>query len=131
MRRLLALFLAAAACLAGASPAYGHAAFVGSEPAPGQRLDASPGRVTLVFTEPLNASLARATLRQVTTGDGHALEGAFAFGVQVPAGAAPLLETGPLARWGWVRIGARIALYTALLMLAAALLLPLLVTRPS
>jgi copper transport protein len=168
MRRLLALLLAAAACLAGASPAYGHAAFVGSEPAPGQRLDASPGRVTLVFTEPLNASLARATLRQVTSGDeipaavsvqdrrrlvltpsrplargayrvdwhtvstedGHALEGAFAFGVQVPAGAAPLLETGPLARWGWVRIGARIALYTALLMLGAALLLPLLVTRP-
>src|SRR5215217_7780553 len=69
MRRLLALFLAAAACLAGASPAYGHAAFVGSEPAPGQRLDASPGRVTLVFTEPLNASLARATLKQVATGD--------------------------------------------------------------
>src|SRR3954454_21522681 len=186
MRRLLALLLAAAACLAGASPAYrhrlppaarrrpgvwppyGHAAFVGSEPAPGQRLDASPGRVTLVFTEPLNASLAGATLKQVTTGDtvpaavsvqdrrrlvltpsrplargayrvdwhtvssedGHALEGAFAFGVQVPAGAAPLLETGPLARAGWVRIGARIALYATLLTLAAALLLPLLVTRP-
>src|SRR4051794_26071804 len=167
MRRLLVPLLAAAALLAGAAPAFGHAAFVGSDPRPGQRLDEPPGRITLVFTEPLNASLADATLEQVngpgihasvtvedrrhlvltpsrplgrgayrvdwhtvSTEDGHALEGAFAFGVQVPAGAAPLLETGPLARDGWVRIGARGALYGTLLTLAAALLLPLLITRP-
>src|SRR5699024_8154208 len=38
--------------------------------------------------------------------------------------------TGPLARYGWVRIGARIALYGTLLTLVALLVLPLLVTRP-
>ena len=168
MRRLLVPLLAAAVLLAGAAPAFGHAAFVGSDPRPGQRLDEPPGRITMFFTEPLNASLASATLKNVGSGeavaaavdvqdrtrlvltparplprgayrvdwhtvsteDGHALEGAFAFGVQVPAGAAPLLETGPLARAGWVRIGARIALYGTLLTLAAVLLLPLLVTRP-
>jgi copper transport protein len=155
--------------LAFAAPAFGHAAFVGSDPAPGQRLEASPSRVTLVFTEPLNARLARVTVRPadggpelpmrvrvdddrkrlvavparrlergaytvrwhtVSTEDGHALEGAFAFGVQAEAGAAPALETGPLARAGWVRILTRVALYTTLLTLVAALLLPLLVRRP-
>src|SRR5436190_7069858 len=168
MRRLLALPVTVIAVLLWTAPAFGHAAFVGSDPSPGQRLGESPGRITLVFTEPLNASLADATLKPVTGGaavpaavsvqdrrklvltpsrplgrgayrvdwhtvsteDGHALEGAFAFGVKVPAGAAPLLETGPLARDGWIRIGARIALYGTLLTLTAALLLPLLVTRP-
>ena len=167
MRRLLALPVALLAVLAWAATAYGHAAYVGSEPAPGQRLERSPGRVVLVFTEPLNGRLARATLRAtdggaavaasvrpegkrlvitpsrelatgayrvdwhtVSTEDGHALEGAFSFGVRADAGAAPALETGPLARWGIVRIAARIALYVTVLMLAAALLLPLLIGRP-
>ena len=167
MRRLLALPVALLAMLAWAATAYGHAAYVGSEPAPGQRLERSPGRVVLVFTEPLNDRLARATLRAadrgaevaasvrpegkrlvitpsreldtgayrvdwhtVSTEDGHALEGAFSFGVRADAGAAPALETGPLARWGIVRIAARIALYVAVLLLAAALLLPPLLRRP-
>ena len=167
MRRLLALPVALLAVLAWVATAYGHAAYVGSEPAPGQRLERSPGRVVLVFTEPLNGRLARATLREadggaavaasvrpegrrlvivpareldtgayrvdwhtVSTEDGHALEGAFSFGVRADAGAAPALETGPLARWGIVRIAARIALYATVLMLAAALLLPLLIGRP-
>ena len=126
MRRLLALpALAAAfaAALTWAAPAFGHAAFVGSQPGPGQRLEASPARVVLTFTEPLNGSLAGATLRPsaggpavpaavrvegrrrvvitpsrrlatgaysvewhtVSTQDGHALEGAFAFGVRAAA----------------------------------------------
>ncbi len=51
----------------------------------------------------------------VSTEDGHALEGAFSFGVRADAGAAPALETGPLARGGWVRILARIALYATIL----------------
>jgi len=171
MRRLLALpalLVALAMALAWAAPAFGHAAYVGSEPAPGQRLEASPGRIALVFTEPVNARLARATLRPVaggaavrvavradgrrlllvperrlargayrvdwhtvSTDDGHALEGAFAFGVRAAAGAAPELETGPFARAGWLRILARIALYTTVLMFVAALLLPLLVRRPA
>src|SRR4051794_13589147 len=139
---LPAVLLAVLAC---AAPAFGHAAYVGSEPAPGQRLEAAPQRVVLVFTEPLNARLAGATLRPaaggapvpasgrvaerrrlgltparalaagpyrvdwhtVSTEDGHALEGAFSFGVRADAGAAPALETGPLARAGAVRIAAR------------------------
>ncbi len=165
--RLLALPAAVLAVLLCAASAYGHAAYVGSEPAPGQRLETSPGRVVLVFTEPLNGRLARATLRPaeggaalpasvrpegkrlvitpsgeldtgayrvdwhtVSTEDGHALEGAFSFGVRADAGAAPALETGPLARGGAVRIAARIALYATVLVLAAALLLPLLIGRP-
>ncbi len=167
MRRLLALPVLVAVSLAWAAPAFGHAAYVGSQPAPGQRLEASPPRVVLVFTEPLNGRLARATLRPadggaavgatvrpegkrlvltparelgtgayrvdwhtVSTEDGHALEGAFSFGVRADAGAAPALETGPLARGGLVRIVARIALYATILVLAAALLLPLLIGRP-
>ena len=63
MRRLLALPAVLAVSLAWAAPAFGHAAYVGSEPAPGQRLDASPQRIVLVFTEPLNGRLAGATLR--------------------------------------------------------------------
>ena len=62
MRRLLALPAVLAVSLAWAAPAFGHAAFVGSEPAPGQRLEASPQRIVLVFTEPLNERLAGATL---------------------------------------------------------------------
>ncbi len=168
MRRLLALPAVVAVSLAWAATAFGHAAYVGSEPAPGQRLEESPQRIVLVFTEPLNGRLAGATLRPVGGGspipaalrvaerrrlvltparelatgayrvdwhtvsseDGHALEGAFSFGVRADAGAAPALETGPLARAGWVRILARIALYSTILVLAAALLLPLLIGRP-
>ncbi len=168
MRRLLALPAVLLAALVWAAPAFGHAAFVGSDPTPGQRLESSPGRVVLTFTEPLNASLAEATLRPsgggaavpvttrveggkrlivtprspldtgayrvdwhtVSTEDGHALEGAFAFGVRAAAGASPAIETGPLERAGWVRILARIGLYTTVLMLVALLLLPLLVKRP-
>ena len=47
-----------------------------------------------------------------------------------PPARRPAIETGPLGRAGWVRILARIALYTTVLMLAASLLLPLLVKRP-
>jgi copper transport protein len=167
VRRLLAVPVALLAVLVTATSAYGHAAYVGSDPSPGQRLEDSPGRIVLVFTEPLNGRLAGATIRPaeggsplpavvrpegkrlivtpsrelgtgayrvdwhtVSTEDGHALEGAFAFGVRADAGAAAALETGPLARWGIVRILARIALYTTVLVLAAALLLPLLIGRP-
>lgn len=37
--------------------ALGHAAFLGSSPQPGQRLEAAPRQITLNFTEPLNARL--------------------------------------------------------------------------
>jgi copper transport protein len=54
----LAVFL----LLGPAAPALGHAAFVGSEPTPGVRLEEPPQRVVLSFTEPLNRRLSRATL---------------------------------------------------------------------
>ena len=66
MRRLLPVLLAV--LLLWAPPAFGHAAFVGSDPAPGQRVESSPARVTLVFTEPLNRRLAGATLRPAAGG---------------------------------------------------------------
>jgi copper transport protein len=172
MRRLLpppALAGACIALLASAPPAFGHAAFAGSDPAPGQRVAASPARVTLLFTEPLDGGLATADLRPaaggpplaatvaterrtrlvivprrplgtgvysvhwhtVSSDDGHALEGTFAFGVRAEARAAQALETGPFARAGAARMLARLALYATLLTLAAALLTPRLVRRPA
>ena len=68
--RLLLAVLAAASVLAAAAPAaYGHAAFLGSDPEPGARLDASPRQVTLTFTEPLDRRLTRATLVSVDGGE--------------------------------------------------------------
>src|SRR4051794_10920327 len=166
MRRLLLALLLLP--LLWAPPAFGHAAFLGSDPAPGQRVEDSPARITMLFTESFNRRLARATLRPAAGGaaipaqlgtagarrpggiprpapragahpggrraggteDGHLLEGSFSFGVRAPAAAAQDLETGPLARGGWVRIVARAALYGFGLVLVAALLLPLLVKGP-
>src|SRR6266540_6262647 len=54
--------IAVCALLLPAAPAFGHAAFVGSEPEPGVRLERAPQRVVLTFTEPLNRRLSRATL---------------------------------------------------------------------
>ena len=54
--------LAVCLLLVPAAPALGHAAFVGSQPAPGVRLEEPPQRVVLSFTEPLNRRLSRATL---------------------------------------------------------------------
>ena len=168
MRRLAlpAALAALAALLLWAPQALGHAAFVSSDPAPGQRLEESPGRVVLSFTEPLNHRLSRATLtpadggariavtvrpagarkvaivpppalergayrvewHAVSTRDAHALTGAFSFGVRAPAtSSAGLVGEGPLARDGWLRIVARAALYASVLLLVAALLVPLLV----
>jgi copper transport protein len=61
--------LAACAVLLPAGPAFGHAAFVGSEPQPGVRLEQAPQRVVLSFTEPLNRRLSRATLVASDGGD--------------------------------------------------------------
>lgn len=64
----------------------------------------------------------------VSTDDGHALEGSFAFGVRVAAaGGTQKLEESPLARSGAVRVGLRGVLYCALILLAGALLVPRLV----
>lgn len=165
MRRLLlAIPAVALAGLVLAPAAWGHAAFVGSTPEPGQRLEASPQELSLTFTEPLIEDLSRATLvaetddrevparvgitaqrrmtvipldplprgayrvqwRSVSPLDGHALEGTVSFGVRAAAvGGADSLEQSPLARQGWIRVVARLALYAFGLTFAAALLLAL------
>ena len=42
--------------------AWAHAAFMSAQPEPGQRLETTPGVVTLRFTEPINGRLSRATV---------------------------------------------------------------------
>lgn len=59
---LAALGVAGAIGLSFAPSALGHAAFVGSQPEPGVRLESSPQRIVLTFTEPLNRALSRAAL---------------------------------------------------------------------
>jgi copper transport protein len=58
---LFAVMLAAAFALAPAA-AWGHAAFLGSQPEPGTRLQAGPTQIELTFTEPLNRELSTASL---------------------------------------------------------------------
>ncbi len=61
-RLLVVLSVTGAISLLPAPSAFGHAAFVGSQPEPGVRLERSPQRIVLTFTEPLNRALSRATL---------------------------------------------------------------------
>jgi len=138
--------------------AWGHAAFLDSEPEAGTRVESGPGRITLSFTEPLDEALTEATLvnadsgeripaaaveggerelvlqseerldrapyrvewHTVSTVDGHALEGAFGFGVRTDptVGSEHAVEQSPLARDGWLRIAARAVFYAALLFFA-------------
>ena len=49
-----------------ATLAWAHAAFISSQPEPGQELGTAPGVVTLMFTEPLNERLSRATVTDPT-----------------------------------------------------------------
>jgi copper transport protein len=60
---------AALALAAAASPAYAHSAFLGSDPEPGARIEQSPARVSLRFTEPLERKLSKAKLVAVDSGD--------------------------------------------------------------
>jgi copper transport protein len=69
-RLLMRGLTAAALTLAvGASPASAHSAFLGSSPGPGTRLEQSPPKVTLRFTEPLDEKLSRVKLVAVDSGD--------------------------------------------------------------
>jgi copper transport protein len=87
-------------------------------------------RLTLVPSGPLPRGAYRVEWHTVSTLDGHALEGSFSFGVRAPAvGGAHALEQSPLARDGWVRVLARVALYATLLLFAGALLLRLVLAR--
>jgi len=69
--------VAAVAILASlilAPPADAHAYFQASSPAPGKRIEHSPRRVTLEFTEDLNQSLTKATIVSLATGKAIAAE---------------------------------------------------------
>jgi copper transport protein len=68
--RLLAVIVAATVVLALTAPAaWGHAAFLESQPEAGTRVEAGPSQITLGFTEPLNEGLSEATLVNVKTGE--------------------------------------------------------------
>ena len=68
--------------------------------------------------------------RTVATGDGHALEGRFSFGIRSSAGAAAHdMEDSPLAHDGWLRILVRGALFGSLLLFAGAVALAVLLGR--
>jgi copper transport protein len=54
------------AVLAWPRPASAHAAFVSSEPQPGERLEFAPGVVSLTFSEPLNFKLSHAEVTDPT-----------------------------------------------------------------
>ncbi|MEJ7893862.1 MAG: copper resistance protein CopC [Solirubrobacteraceae bacterium] len=96
---LVAVAAALAALVASPSSAHGHAAFAQSSPAAGARIEQSPARLVLTFTEPLNGGLSRGSVTPaaggqsvplVAAGDGRTL-------VLVPRGPLP---KGPyLVRW--------------------------------
>jgi copper transport protein len=91
----LAAVAATALSLAVAPSALAHAAFVESQPPPGQRLEQTPARIVLEFTEPLNRKLTSAELVSVASGDrvGAAVEASPERQLILrPAGP---LETGP------------------------------------
>jgi copper transport protein len=68
VRRAAPLLAALLLAALNAPPAFGHAAFAGSSPAPGERLESSPTRIVMRFTERLNHRLTDATVRAA---DGH------------------------------------------------------------
>jgi copper transport protein len=81
---------------------------------------------------PLPEGAYRVDWHTVSTLDGHALEGSFSFGVRAAAASGGhAVEQSPLARNGWLRVVARIALYAGLLVFAGALLLRGLLDRGS
>jgi copper transport protein len=66
----------------------------------------------------------------VSTLDGHPLEGSFSFGVRTAAaGGEHSIEQSPLARDGWLRIGARAGFYAALFFFAGGVLNAALLAR--
>ncbi len=68
LKGVLAIAAVALLALAAqAQQAFAHASFLASRPAPGQRVQRSPSKVTLQFTEALNQRLSRATITDLRT----------------------------------------------------------------
>lgn len=94
-------------------------------------VSSSPRRLVLRPAAVLRRGAYRVQWHSVSTADGHALEGSFSFGVRVRAAdAGHSLQQSPLARGGWLRVGARVLLYVALLLFAGALVLAVVLGRP-
>jgi copper transport protein len=70
-RALVAIATVAIVLGGGAAPAAAHGHLVGSEPAEGSELDVAPSRVTVTFSEPVDASL---TTAEVTRADRPPIE---------------------------------------------------------
>jgi copper transport protein len=77
-KRMAALTGVLAALAVVPAVAQAHAAFQDSRPAPGARLEASPGQIALAFTEPLNHALT--TVRIVNARSRQPIAGAVSFG---------------------------------------------------
>src|SRR5213592_2737963 len=142
------LLLVVTVALAVPGTASGHAAFSDAVPEPGSRLEASPSRVVLAFTEPLNRRLTRATLIDARSGEAVAASARFEGGDRLvlrPRGALPsapyrvvwhtvsrldghALEGSfgfgvrPLARDGWLRVALRGLLYVLTIFFGGGLL---------
>jgi len=67
-RLLLSALVAGLIAAVAAPAAFGHAAFLGSTPAPGARLEAAPEQVSLEYTEPLDRRLTDVDLIRVEDG---------------------------------------------------------------
>ena len=89
---------------------------------------AGEGRLIISPAQPLGRGAYVVTWHTVSTEDAHALEGSYSFGVRAAAASAGhALEESPLARGGWARATARLAMYVTLLGFAGALFLHVLV----
>jgi copper transport protein len=86
--------------------------------------------VVVVPSERLDVAAYRVEWHVVSTRDGHARAGAFAFGVRTaPIGVGERLEQSPLARDGWLRAAARGLLYGTLVFFAGGLFAAVLLSR--
>jgi copper transport protein len=98
-RRGAPLLAALAIAVLNAPPAFGHAAFTGSTPAPGERVESSPDRIVMRFTEALNRRLTDATLRPVKGGDPVAAALAVSGTTVTLTPSAPLARGAYRVRW--------------------------------
>lgn len=94
------------------------------------KLTIRSGRLVLDPLGVLRPAAYRVEWHTVSTSDGHALEGAFGFGVRTDAiGGAQQLQQSPLARDGWLRVALRGLFYGSLLFFAGGLLTSIVLSR--
>jgi copper transport protein len=100
------------------------------ERVPAQVTATSEKELVLEPQGPMPKAPYRVDWQTVSTVDGHTLTGSFGFGVQTAAvDAEHEVEESPLARDGWLRIGARALLYALLFFFAGGVLTAALLTR--